>query len=123
MTEHDSGTIMHICAGSEWVAALKNAAYRADSLAESGFIHCSLPSQILGVANRYYAGRRDLVLLWIDPNRLQAEVRWEASEDGIYPHVYGPINVDAVTAALDFLPDKDGVFRSVPGIVPGVLPE
>ena len=117
MIEQNSGAIVHICSRSAWEAALKSGTYQAESLVASGFIHCSLPSQILGVANRYYQGQNDLVLLWIDPHRLQAEVRWEAGEAGIYPHVYGPINLESVTAVLDFPPDKDGVFRTVPGIL------
>jgi uncharacterized protein (DUF952 family) len=110
--------IVHICSRSDWEAALRCGPYQADSLAASGFIHCSLPSQVAGVANRYFAGRKDLLLLWIDPDRLNAEVRWEASDSEIFPHVYGSIELEAVTAALDFLPDDDGVFRSLPGNLP-----
>jgi uncharacterized protein (DUF952 family) len=117
MIEENSGAILHICSRSDWETALKMGVYQADSLTASGFIHCSLPSQILGTANRYYSGRVDLMLIWIDPHHLKAEVRWEAGDVGIFPHVYGPINLEAVTAALEFPPDKDGVFRSVPGIV------
>ncbi len=124
MFEVDSGAIIHICSRSDWQAALDQGAYQADSLGTSGFIHCSLPSQILGTAKRYYSGRIDLVLLWINPLHLKAEVRWEAGDTGIpgdasiFPHVYGPINLDAVMAVLDFPPDADGVFRVVPGIMP-----
>jgi uncharacterized protein (DUF952 family) len=117
MIEENSGAIIHICNRRDWEAALKTGTYQADSLASSGFIHCSLPSQILTVANHYFQGQKDLILLWIDPHRLHAEVRWETAETGIFPHVYGPINVDAITAVLDFPPDKDGIFRSVPGVI------
>jgi uncharacterized protein (DUF952 family) len=118
MIEHNSGAILHICSHSDWEIALAEGAYQADSLPMSGFIHCALPSQVLAVANNIYAGRTDLVLLWINPHHLKAEVRWEASETGIFPHVYGPINLEAVSAVLDFHPDEDGVFRIVPGILP-----
>ncbi len=117
MIEQNSGAILHICSRSDWQAALKRGVYQADSLSDSGFIHCSLPSQILGTANRYYSGRKDLMLVWIDPHHLKAEVRWESSDAGVFPHVYGPINLEAVTAVLEFSPDQDGVFRSVPGIL------
>jgi uncharacterized protein (DUF952 family) len=106
--------IVHICSRSDWEAALKCGVYQAESLADSGFIHCSLPSQALDVANRYFPGRKDLLLLWIDPGKLTAEVRWESSDSEIFPHVYGPIELNAVTATLDFPSDEDGVFRRLP---------
>ena len=107
--------IVHICSRTDWEAALKCGSYQADSLAASGFIHCSLPSQAPDVANRIFSGRKNMLLLWIDPDKLKAEVRWEASDSEIFPHVYGPIELEAVTAILDFPPDNDGVFRSIPG--------
>jgi uncharacterized protein (DUF952 family) len=62
--------ILHICSLEDWQAAQAAGEYRADSLEAEGFIHCSRPEQILGVANRYYAGstdgKRDLLLLCID---------------------------------------------------------
>lgn len=116
MNRLDSAAIVHICNLSDWNAAKEQGIYRAGSLATEGFIHCSTPTQVLATANRYYSGIRDLVLMWIDPSQLSSQVRWEASGTGIYPHVYGPINLVAVTAVLDFSPDKDGIFRSIPGI-------
>jgi uncharacterized protein (DUF952 family) len=117
LIEQDSGAIVHICSRSDWAAALKKWTYQADSLAAIGFIHCSMPSQVLGTANQYFPGRTDLMLVWVDPHHLEAEVRWEAGDAGIFPHVYGPINLEAVTAVLDFPPDEDGVFHTVPGIL------
>jgi uncharacterized protein (DUF952 family) len=76
-----------------------------------------LPSQAPGVANHIFFARKDMLLLWIDPDKLKAEVRWEASDSEIFPHVYGPIELEAVTAALDFPPDEDGAFSRVPGIL------
>ena len=64
-----------------------------------GFIHCSLPTQVTHVADWFYRDVPDLVLLCIDPSRLTSELRWEPSADafaGDFPHVYGPIALDAV---------------------------
>jgi uncharacterized protein (DUF952 family)/RimJ/RimL family protein N-acetyltransferase len=105
--------IVHLCPAKDWRAALKRGSYRPYSLHSEGFIHCSRPLQILAVANAYYAGEPGLVLLWIDPARIQPEIRWEAAPNGeTYPHLYGPLNPDAVLAVTDFPCDKDGVFRS-----------
>jgi uncharacterized protein (DUF952 family) len=42
------------------------------------------------------------VLLWIDPRKLDAQVRWEPSDGQIFPHLYGPLNVEAVQAVQEF---------------------
>lgn len=54
---------------------------------------------------RYFAGRDDLVLLEIDPARLRAELKYEPAPDGeLFPHVYGPLNIDAVVGVT--LPER-----------------
>jgi uncharacterized protein (DUF952 family) len=106
--------IVHLCQSADWQAALKMGYYQADSLAEVGFIHCSRPEQVAGVANRYYVGYTDLVLLWIDPDRLQAELRWEAADKDLYPHIYGSLNLNAVQAVVAFPAASDGHFYTDP---------
>ena len=111
--------ILHITSRKEWLAAQQSGAYRAPSLEKEGFIHCSTDKQILSVANAFYRGQKGLVLLVIDEARLRPEVRWEAPAgmpaDGIsrsdrFPHIYGPLNTDAVISVLDFEPDSAGTF-------------
>ncbi|MEW6404766.1 MAG: DUF952 domain-containing protein [Chloroflexota bacterium] len=111
--------ILHITSRAEWLAAQKSGEHRAPSLEKEGFIHCSTEKQIVSVANAFYRGQKDLVLLVIDETRLRSEVRWEApagmpadgiSESDRFPHIYGPINTDAVASVLDFEPDSNGLF-------------
>ncbi|HVW40414.1 MAG TPA: DUF952 domain-containing protein [Amycolatopsis sp.] len=109
--------ILHICPAANWTGA----DYRASSLAEVGFIHCSDPGTTHLAANARYRGRTDLVLLEIDPARLGVPVRWEDGDPphpaGIrFPHVYGPVRAEAVVAVHPFPPDPDGTFR-LPGAV------
>ena len=112
------GHILHICSLEDWQAAQEAGEYRVDSLTTEGFIHCSRPEQVIDVANRYFSGadggRADLLLVWMDPSKLTAELRWEPSEGDIYPHLYGPLNLAAVIQVSTFLPDDDGVFRHIP---------
>ena len=68
--------IVHICSIEEWKAALVVGEYRAESLENDGFIHFSKPEQAVDTANRYYSGRRDLLLLWVEPSNLVAELRF-----------------------------------------------
>ena len=108
--------IYHIAERAAWERAMAAADYRADSLASEGFIHLSTAEQVLWVANRFYRGRADLVLLTVEPERLEGELRYEESEPGQrFPHLYGPLNLDAVVAAHDFAPGADGGFSMPAG--------
>jgi len=108
--------IVHICRHTDWLSALAGSAYRADSLETEGFIHCSRPDQVLKVVNSFYQEIPDLCLLWIAPEKLNAELRWEAVDDDQFPHLYGVLNLDAVIRVSDFNPDADGVYRTLPEI-------
>ena len=103
--------IVHICSTEDWQSAQTVGEYWAESLESEGFIHFSRPDQAVDTANRYYAGRRDLLLLWVDSQALVAELRWEISHGDRYPHLYGPLNLEAVSRVSPFLPDYEGVFR------------
>jgi uncharacterized protein (DUF952 family) len=107
--------IVHICRLEDWEIQRAKGYYEADSLKTEGFIHCSLPDQVLNVANSFYPGATDLVLLWIEPQRLTAELRWGTSGKEVFPHLYGPLNLEAIINVLRFHPDQDGVFRRLPG--------
>ena len=105
-----SEPILHITSRDAWRRAVHEGIYRADTLRTQGFIHASRPDQVVAVAYALFHGRRDLVLLVIDPDMVQAEIHFEIVGDGLYPHVYGPLNLDAVTAVREFPPDARGRF-------------
>ena len=108
--------ILHIAAADDWAAARARGEYRADSLGGEGFIHCSTLDQVLIPANERYHGRADLLLLVIDPARLEAALVYEdCYETGqAFPHIYGPLNIDAVLRAVPFPPSADGSFALPP---------
>jgi uncharacterized protein (DUF952 family) len=117
--------ILHLVANDTWLTAVKGGVYHADSLSTEGFIHCSKPSQILEVANNFYRGQQGLVLLVIDPSRLAAELKWEppaepaptkARAGDLFPHVYGPLNLDAVVKVLKFEPLAGSMFSLPPDL-------
>ena len=108
--------IYHIALAADWVRALAGGQYttstRGVTLAEQGFIHASAASQVAGVANAFYQGAPDLMLLVIDPARLTSPLRYDAvpGSDERFPHIYGPLNTGAVLQALPFPPGPDGTF-------------
>ena len=101
-------TLVHLVAPSEWRAALSAGAIHPTT---AEFVHLSAPEQVAVAANGHYAGRRDLYLLVLDPERIDVEVRWEESEPPMsFPHAYGPVPTAAVIDVLPYPPRPDGVF-------------
>jgi uncharacterized protein (DUF952 family) len=90
--------IYHVTSSSEWEAAKAKGYYEAPSLATEGFIHCSQDHQVEGVLQRYFSGRTDLVKLVIDTEKLNVPLRYELapSVGESFPHLYGPLNLEAV---------------------------
>jgi uncharacterized protein (DUF952 family) len=89
--------------------------FRTDSLATEGFIHCSHAEQVGRSANRFYASATDLLVLTIDPARLTSPLREEPATSGeIFPHIYGPIDRDAVITAVPLTRGSDGLWQFGP---------
>ena len=109
-------TILHITQWETWDAARAAGIYQADTLATEGFIHCSTAAQVLGVANAMFRGQAGLALLTIEEARVQAEIRYEDcyASGQQFPHIYGPLNLDAVIHVADFPPGMDGTFTLPP---------
>lgn len=88
--------IFHIVLPDAW-KSFDGEFYEHSSLAAEGFIHCSFDHQLEGVIARYYSGVETVILLEIDSERLISKLINEPSTGGeIYPHIYGPINRDAI---------------------------
>jgi uncharacterized protein (DUF952 family) len=104
--------IYHITTENDWTAAQSTGSYQADTLTAEGFIHCSTRQQVVPVANRFYHSQPGLVLLAVDIGRLNSGLIWENLEGGQeqFPHIYGPLNLDAVLHVTEFNPKPDGTF-------------
>ncbi len=92
------GLIYHITTQEVWAKAKETGSYETPSLKEEGFIHCSELSQVEDIKSRFYAGVQDILLLTIDTEKLTSQLifEWSPSVQNTFPHVYGPINLDAV---------------------------
>jgi len=109
--------IYHIVPKEDWQAVLDAEDYRGDSLEAEGFIHCSTRDQLLDVANHWFPGRDDLLLMKIDPGLVSAQIKYEDGGDGqLFPHVYGPIEKHAVVAVEDFPLGSAGRFERLPNL-------
>jgi uncharacterized protein (DUF952 family) len=111
----NSRPIFHITPATAADAARSSGSYEDPSLTGEGFIHCSFRDQVANVAVAFYPGRTGLVLLEIDPSRLSSPLHVEDADGQRFPHVYGPINWDAVVAVHPFEPGPDGSFTAPNG--------
>jgi len=113
--------IYHITSRTAWNQARQRGDYRVASLETEGFIHCSTDKQVIPVAEKFYKGQADLLLLVIEPERLTLDLKWEAPAEGapppgvaegdLFPHIYGPINLEAVVRVLDLQSAPDGKYN------------
>ncbi len=112
--------IYHIATAANWARAQAGGQYTMSTLdrtlAQEGFIHASVAAQVTRVANAFYRGEPDLLLLVIAPGLVEAEIRYEPVPGQAlpYPHIYGPLNLSAVVQSRPFRPGPDGQFSFDP---------
>jgi uncharacterized protein (DUF952 family) len=93
--------IYHIVLPEKW-REFTGGLYRAESLDTEGFIHCSFAEQLDSVIERYYSSADKIMVLEIETDRLMSRVVNEPSTNReIYPHIYGPINREAIIAVTE----------------------
>jgi uncharacterized protein (DUF952 family) len=99
----ESEYIYHVTSRKEWEAAQKNKEYKPARYDLEGFIHCSIERQIPGVLDRFYKGQTGLVKLKIEKAKVHRPVLFELAIDldELFPHIYGPLNVDSVVEVID----------------------
>ncbi len=91
--------IIHITQKKDWDNCQLKGVYSSDTLESQGFIHCCLPEQVEAVKEQWFKGVQNLLLLEIETELLSSKVIFENLEGGReqFPHVYGPINFEAIT--------------------------
>ncbi len=98
-----STLIYHIADTNHWERAQVSQYYTHPSLQTEGYIHCSTRAQVEETANFYFADRDDILVIFIDTSRLEAELVYEeATRGGEYPHIYGAINISSVVGSKKF---------------------
>ncbi len=115
--------LMHLLGAAQWRVALDAGTVVDASLITAGFIHLARSDQVALLAQRFFGGRQDVLMLVVDPARLRDGVRWEPgdSQDHAsqrFPYLYGPLPVAAVTSVLPYRPGPDGVF-----VAPTAVPQ
>ncbi len=96
--------IFHITTEVQWTAALATGSYHVESLESEGFIHCSTQHQLQESANKYFQGQKELLILYINEEKVSAPIIFEDSygTGQSFPHIYGELNLDAVMNVIPF---------------------
>ncbi|MCQ4122259.1 DUF952 domain-containing protein [Rhodococcus tibetensis] len=110
--------LVHICSRDDWQVATRSGRRVPETFGADGFVHLSTPAQVHLPANRLFAGRTDLVVLWLDPTALGSPVKWEPGvptdpSSMRFPHLYGPLPSAAVMAVEHYRPGADGRFSAL----------
>jgi glutathione S-transferase len=120
--------IFHLALAADWAGARAAGEYRistrGQTLEQVGFIHCSRAEQIAGVAERFFGGAGPLVRLYIDRDLVRAAVTDDVVPGGErFPHIHGPLNLDAVVATSATDPERaadDGWAAATGELIVGV---
>ena len=106
------GMIYHIAELSEWYEQETEEHYTPRRFDREGFVHCSEVGQLERVANDNFFGRSDLLLLFLDPKKLDADLLYEGKSEK-FPHIHGRINKNAVVRSSKIECNQDGLFSGV----------
>jgi len=103
-----------------WEEALEKGAYAQSTidstLDEVGFIHATNPDQVVPMLNRHFTNRDDILLLLVDIDKVKPEIKFEAPLSGgagLFPHIYGPLNIGAVYGTSRPNKDASGNFTEL----------
>lgn len=109
--------IYRIAEPTDWAAAQSSGRFASADLAAEGFIHFAERWQVQGVSERYYTGCSGLMLLAVDDTKLEVPVKRENTSGGgeLFPHVYGPVPLAAISDLAPFVCDEKGQVVWPPG--------
>tara|TARA_R110001592_G_scaffold286882_1_gene555508 strand:+ start:857 stop:1468 length:612 start_codon:yes stop_codon:yes gene_type:complete len=99
-----------LSSNAEYQQALSAGKLTRDSLTSEGFIHATPKSQLNRLANKYYKDKEQPLILIVDKELVIPEIKWEPASGGLYPHIYGPLNINAVTGVEKISLNEDGNF-------------
>ncbi len=112
----DAGVTYHLVPVEYWETHGGKDSYTPEAFEADGFIHCTNGvERLLWVGNEFYTGDpRPFMVLALDVSRIESPVRYDdPAED--FPHIYGPLNTNAVIGSLTVKRDEDGRFVSFEG--------
>lgn len=106
--------IYHHITQLAWQEAQKKGIYTPPSFKDEGFIHASTKEQVIPTANRKLKGISDLIVLVINTNMVKPKIVYEKASNGqMYPHIYGPLNLNSIIETKKMKINKEGFFTKL----------
>lgn len=108
-----SQIVYKIAPEAMWREAEKNGRFAGAPIdIADGFIHLSTAAQVRETAAKHFAGQTDLLLIAVDGARLGGALKYEVSRGGaLFPHLYAPLDLDAVVSVWPLPLGADGSHR------------
>ncbi len=102
--------VYKVCAAPLWRDAEGVGCFRGTVIdLQDGYIHFSTAAQVAETLAKHFAGQTDLLLIEVDTARLGNALKWEPSRGGaLFPHLYGVLDLSAVTRVVPLLLDGEG---------------
>lgn len=102
--------VYKICTAALWTDAERERVFRGAPVdIADGYIHFSSAEQVAETLTKHFAGQADLLLIEVDTARLGDALKWEPSRGGaLFPHLYGVLDLDAVTRVVPLPLGADG---------------
>ena len=93
--------LYHVVNETYWNTYEKSEMYYSETFEAENFIHLSEASQVKGVLERYYKNQDNLLILFIEKEKLTSELIYEkATNDEYFPHLYGGLNINAISKII-----------------------
>lgn len=100
--------IIHTVDKRAFEEEIRTGSYGRKSLERCGFIHCSELDTYYLVAPNFKDDRAEKVILLIDTEKVDCEVKWEDGGGGLdFPHIYGLLRQEAIIGVVEHLWNDD----------------
>lgn len=99
--------IIHSVNKEEFDKEIESGQYGRASLDKCGFIHCSDLDTYHLVAPNFKDDYRDRLVLVIDTDRVNHEIKWEDGGGLDFPHIYGLLDKKAIVGIYPHLWSED----------------
>jgi uncharacterized protein (DUF952 family) len=87
-----SENIYHITEKTYFDNQIVSGEYFSPTFDTEKFIHLSTKNQVKATLDRYYLGKKGLILLEIDSEKIKTNLKYELASNGeLFPHLYAPL--------------------------------
>lgn len=102
--------IIHSVNKEEFENEIKSGNYGRKSLEKFGFIHCSDLDTYYLVAPNFKEDLSDRLVLLIDTDKVDCEIKWEDGGGIDFPHIYGLLDKNAIVGVFNHLWNDDRIW-------------